>query len=572
MHGEVICTTYSSSLSTQFLMSLVVKEPIQAYQKKIFKIGIARKAIMFNKTVQACHIETKAKPLVSTQDEEQLKFCVWLRVGRTGDITRNSSLMFFIFIKQLLDGFQTSHNFQDSFDKIIKSQETPADTVHYLWKIVQLALNLYSSLKKLIILLTLLACNLICDKWLFISVIAVLSEEKVLELLESAYPNPVTLVDMARENGWSEEEVSAILATLQEKGLVKPLEHGVFTRVGQGDTEIQVVKQMPTMTSSKQPTIAIITAQYCEKLAVDAMIENKETFVRYTTVGESNVYTLGNIGAHRIVCTKLPTVGHTREAMTAAGNTTTRLLGTFQKVDYVFLVGVGGGIPHFTDYNKHVRLGDVVVSYPINGHKYVYIYCENTKKSADGNYEFETKAYSPANPCLQDIAVKLKSQVEHEDCSPPWMQYLQDGLVSLRSDSEQDFSQPSPETDKLYMSIGDRDLIEVAHPAPLDGVSTRLERGPKLHLSPVASGRAVAREDQLRQRFSDQFGALAFDSEFDAVVESVIGNCRDSFVCLRGIADYKDGTRRKEWQPYASLVAASVMKTIICGMDPPSDV
>lgn len=78
------------------------------------------------------------------------------------------------------------------------------------------------------------------------------------------------------------------------------------------------------------------------------------------------MYTLGNIGAHRIVCTKLPTVGHTREAMTAAGNTTTRLLGTFQKVDYVFLVGVGGGVPHYTDYNKHVRLGDVVISHPLS--------------------------------------------------------------------------------------------------------------------------------------------------------------------------------------------------------------
>lgn len=44
---------------------------------------------------------------------------------------------------------------------------------------------------------------------------------------------------------------------------------------------------MPTIASSKQPTIAIITAQYCEKLAVDSMIENKETFVRYTTVGKS---------------------------------------------------------------------------------------------------------------------------------------------------------------------------------------------------------------------------------------------------------------------------------------------
>jgi len=38
--------------------------------------------------------------------------------------------------------------------------------------------------------------------------------------------------------------------------------------------------------------------------------------------------------------------------------------GTFQKVDYVFLVGVGGGVPHYTDYSKHVRLGDVVASHP----------------------------------------------------------------------------------------------------------------------------------------------------------------------------------------------------------------
>lgn len=40
------------------------------------------------------------------------------------------------------------------------------------------------------------------------------------------------------------------------------------------------------MASNKQPTIAVVTAQYCEKVAVDAMIENKETFVRYTTVGK----------------------------------------------------------------------------------------------------------------------------------------------------------------------------------------------------------------------------------------------------------------------------------------------
>lgn len=30
----------------------------------------------------------------------------------------------------------------------------------------------------------------------------------------------------------------------------------------------------------------------------------------------------------------------------------------------MFLVGVGGGVPHYTDYARHVRLGDVVVSSP----------------------------------------------------------------------------------------------------------------------------------------------------------------------------------------------------------------
>ena len=129
-------------------------------------------------------------------------------------------------------------------------------------------------------------------------------------------------------------------------------------------------------------------------------------------IGESNVYTLGDIGAHRIVCTKLPTVGHTREALTAAGNTTTRLLGTFQKVDYVFLVGVGGGVPHYTDYKKHVRLGDVVVSYPTRiNNKFVYMYCESAKMSDDGSYQFETKEYCPTNLGLQDIAANIKKQV-----------------------------------------------------------------------------------------------------------------------------------------------------------------
>ncbi|XP_050304002.1 uncharacterized protein LOC126741571 isoform X2 [Anthonomus grandis grandis] len=486
---------------------------------------------------------------------------------------------------------------QDFFRELVTPKEFPRDYVGFIKKIMKLMQHKYSEISKLEVELKILEepadvpsrppkpgyCRIdLTDTYssLLKSVSAeenslgnvqILTREKVLEIIESAYPNPVTIQDIAKTNNWDEKEVAHHFTDLQSRELVKAMEHGAFTRQQSQDARVTIVKQMPTMASSKQPTIAIITAQYCEKLAVDAMIENKETFVRYTTVGESNVYTLGNIGAHRIVCTKLPTVGHTREAMTAAGNTTTRLLGTFQKVDFVFLVGVGGGVPHYTDYNKHVRLGDVVVSCPIKK-KSIYLYCENAVVSEKG-CQFEIKNYSPNNFCLQDISTQLKVSADQDSATtPPWVKYLNEGLSILSSQKEPDFRAPHADTDKLYMSIGERDLIEVAHPVPQDGSIKRQEGSPRIHLAPVASGRQVVKDDRLRQQFATQVGALAFDCEFDAVIESILGNCKDSFVCIRGISDYKDGTRRKEWQPYASLAAASVMKSIICGMEAPTNV
>ncbi len=52
-------------------------------------------------------------------------------------------------------------------------------------------------------------------------------------------------------------------------------------------SDIRMVQSMPTLVSRDQPVVAIVTRLYCEKLAVDAMIENKITYVRYKTEGES---------------------------------------------------------------------------------------------------------------------------------------------------------------------------------------------------------------------------------------------------------------------------------------------
>ena len=92
----------------------------------------------------------------------------------------------------------------------------------------------------------------------------------------------------------------------------------------------------------------------------------------------------------------------------------------------------------------------------------------------------------------------------------------------------------------------------------------RSEGKPVLHLGPVATGRHVALNDQLRQEMAAGSGILAFDSELDSVVDSIYGSRKESYMLVRGIADYKDGTKgAKVWQQHSALMAAAVLKSIV---------
>ncbi len=53
-------------------------------------------------------------------------------------------------------------------------------------------------------------------------------------------------------------------------------------------TVVKVVDHLPVLRGRETPTIAIITALYCEKLAVDAMMEHKVSYVKYKTEGKSS--------------------------------------------------------------------------------------------------------------------------------------------------------------------------------------------------------------------------------------------------------------------------------------------
>ncbi|KPJ19466.1 hypothetical protein RR48_11093 [Papilio machaon] len=214
----------------------------------------------------------------------QLEFCVYLVSAATGSHTREARALRFWF-KPEVPRDECPHEAQTFFRELVSPQDFPKDYVGFIKKIMKLMQHKYHQLKILEVELRQEVCGPPPQAFIEDSVLnqtQFISEQRVLDMIENAYPNPLTVEDFVTVGKWSKAEVKDALEALEEKGLTRAMSEGLYIRQHSIDT--QVVKQMPTLCSSRQPSIAIITALYCEKQAVDAMMDNQETYVRYTTV------------------------------------------------------------------------------------------------------------------------------------------------------------------------------------------------------------------------------------------------------------------------------------------------
>lgn len=100
--------------------------------------------------------------------------------------------------------------------------------------------------------------------------------------------------------------------------------------------------------------------------------------------------------------------------------------------------------------------------------------------------------------------------------------------------TENDFTRPAANTDKLYMNIGNGEVIEVQHPQPTESADGNSLGRNRIHLGPIGSGKDIIRSESERIDFARAHGLLATDVEMSPVLDSIIGNCRDSFILVKG--------------------------------------
>ncbi|KAK1968382.1 hypothetical protein LY78DRAFT_729558 [Colletotrichum sublineola] len=94
-------------------------------------------------------------------------------------------------------------------------------------------------------------------------------------------------------------------------------------------------------------------------------------------------------------------------------------------------------------------------------------------------------------------------------------------------------------------------------PSRLVKRESRLDNNPIIHYGAIASANQVMKHGKKRDRISKELNVLCFEMEAAGLM--------DNFPCLviRGICDYADSHKTKEWQPYASATAAAYAKELL---------
>lgn len=123
------------------------------------------------------------------------------------------------------------------------------------------------------------------------------------------------------------------------------------------------------------------------------------------------------------------------------------------------------------------------------------------------------------------------------------------------------FAPPEYYTDRLFHSsyhhIPGEDTCEKCDDKQLLKRQPRETRTPYVHYGLIASGDQVMKDSETRDRLARQHGILCFEMEAAGLMDEL------PTLVIRGICDYCDSHKQKQWQGYAALTAAAYAKLLL---------
>lgn len=310
------------------------------------------------------------------------------------------------------------------------------------------------------------------------------------------------------------------------------------------------------MSNHQDYTIGWICAVTTEYVAAREFLDEKHEGQQYVSQNDNNNYTLGKVGKHNVVIAVLPDGEY---GTSSAATVATDMLHSFPNVKIGLMVGIGGGAPS----RKHdIRLGDIVVSAPRDGKSGVFQY-DFGKTVQD--QKFRTTSVLNQPPTVLRTAVN--GLMAHYESEGHQLEEAINKILEEKPRLLKKYKRPDPSSDKLYQA-------RVTHPSdnkascavvcssdPSNLISrcerTKDEDNPAIHYGLIASANQLMKDASVRDILVTEMDVLCFEMEAAGLM--------NHFPCLviRGICDYSDSHKNKEWQGYAAMAAAAYAKDLL---------
>ncbi|CAH0034081.1 unnamed protein product [Clonostachys rhizophaga] len=293
-------------------------------------------------------------------------------------------------------------------------------------------------------------------------------------------------------------------------------------------------------------TVGLITALPVEYAAVVEMLDERHQSPEIQ--GEINAqYTSGRIHSHNVVIACLPAG---EPGLTSATTVATEMSSHFPNIKYRLLVGIGGGIPSDID----IRLGDVVVSQPSNGHAGV-VQFDLGKRLPNGRFQQTSHLNKPPRPLLHALSEVQRKHMLDEGSFTEYLSQLGERRAKFRREKAGPDCLFPPE----YPHKRGNNCERCSKKMLVEREPRSEEDLVQVHYGTIASSNSLIRDGVERDKIYEDLGGNILCFEMEAA------GLMNNFPCLviRGICDYADSHKNKRWQPFAAATAAAYAKELL---------
>ncbi len=317
-----------------------------------------------------------------------------------------------------------------------------------------------------------------------------------------------------------------------------------------------------TSRANEAYTVGWICAISTEQVAAAEFLDEEHGIPQEVAQHDNNNYILGAIGNHNVAIAVLPDGEY---GTVSAASVARDMLHSFPNIRIGLMVGVGGGAP---SPDHDIRLGDVVVSTPGDGSSGVFQY--DFGKTIQGEGFHITRFLDQPPTVLRTTVNGLRTQYARKG------HQIKEAVGSVLSKTprlRKKYTRPDQSHDRLYTSsfihTDQRQSCAVSCGTSDTSLVVREPRAeedddPMIHYGLIASADQLMKDAIIRDRLVAEKGVLCFEMEAAGLM--------NHFPCLviRGICDYADSHKNKEWQGYAAMVAAAYTKDLLLRITPSS--